>query len=258
MLIGPFKPTKSTVGGPALRRTSRVVMVIAVLCCILDPLSAIGECIPPPSGLISHWPGNVDARDVGGGNDGTLVNGAEVGVPGQVGGAFSFDGDNDFVDVASHPDFDLTQSLTTEAWINLTELKWDQKILSYYLPYEMGIFNDKLELVGQADVIFRNAPGGTVLQINTWYHVVTTWDGETITSYVNGALDRSVAFSDPLDAGTNNFSIGRASNGGINFFGLIDEAALYDRALTAGEVQEHYQRGLLHQEFCVFIDGFEN
>jgi len=242
----------------AMKRTARVVMAVAVLGCLLGPPNAVGECIQTPAGLISHWPGDLDARDVVGGNDGQLVNGAEAGVPGQVGGAFSFDGDNDFVDVASNPVFNLTNSLTIEAWINLTELKWDQKILSYYLPYEMGIFNDKLEFVGQAAVIFRNAPGGTVLQINTWYHVVTTWDGETITSYVNGALDRSVAFSDPLDAGTNNFSIGRASNGGINFFGLIDEAALYDRALTAGEVQEHYQRGLLHQEFCVFIDGFEN
>jgi hypothetical protein len=244
--------------GFAMRRTSSVVMAVAVLSCFLGPPNAVGECIPAPPGLISHWPGDFDARDAWGGNDGVLVNNAEAGVSGQVGGAFSFDGDNDFVDVASNPAFDLSDALTMEAWIFLTTLKFDQKILSYWAPYEMGIFNDKLELVPQESEVHRAAPGGTVLQIDTWYHVVTTWDGATITSYVNGALDRSVAFSDPLDAGTNNFSIGRASNGGINFDGLIDEAALYSRALTAGEVQEHYQSGLLHQEFCVFIDGFEN
>jgi hypothetical protein len=242
----------------AMRRTSGIVMAVTVLSCLLGPPNAVGECMLTPSGMISLWSGDLDARDVVGGYDGILVDGTEAGVPGQVGGAFSFDGDNDYVNVASNPVFDLTDALTMEAWIFLTTLKWDQKILSYYLPYEMGVFNDKLELVGQADTTHREAPGGTVLLTNTWYHVVTTWDGETITSYVNGALDRSVAYSGPLDTGTNNFSIGRASNGGINFDGLIDEAALYARALTAGEVEEHYQNGLLHQEFCIFIDGFEN
>ena len=241
-----------------MRRTSRVVMAVVVLTCLFESLNAAAECIPIPTGLISLWPGDLDARDVQGGNDGVLINNAEAGVSGQVGGAFSFDGDNDFVDVASNPVFDLTNALTMEAWIFLTTLKLDQKILSYYLPYEMGIFNDKLEFVGQESVIHREAPGGTILLTNTWYHVVTTWDGATITSYVNGALDRSVAFSDPLDAGTNNFRIGSASNGDIYFDGLIDEAALYDRALTVGEVQEHYQGGLLHQEFCLFINGFED
>ncbi len=241
-----------------MRRISRVVMALAVLSCLLGPPNAVGECILTPAGLISHWPGDLDARDVVGGNDGQLVNGAEVGVPGQVGGAFSFDGDNDFVDVASNPVFNLTNALTIEAWIKLTALKRDQKVLSYVHQYEMGIFNDKLELLTSGSSIHRTVPGGTVLQNNTWYHVVTTWDGETITSYVNGAVDRSVAYSDPLATGTSDFRIGDTSDGGINFFGLIDEAALYSRALTVGEVQEHYQNGLLHQEFCIFIDGFEN
>ena len=242
-----------------MRRTSRVVMAVAVLTCLFESLNAAAECMPIPTGLISLWPGDLDARDVQGGNDGVFVNGAIAGVPGQVGGAFSFDGGiADQVEVASNPVFDLTNALTMEAWINLTELQWDQKILSYYQPYEMGIFNDKLELDLQVGGNHREVPGGTVLQTDTWYHVVTTWDGDTIKSYVNGALDRFIASSEPLPAGTLDFRIGRSSNGDASFGGLIDEAALYDRALTAGEVQAHYQSGLLHQGFCLFIDGFED
>lgn len=239
-------------------RVSRVVIAIAFLTCLFEPSDALSACISNPLGLVSLWTGDRDAKDVIGGNDGVMINGAEAGVPGQVGGAFSFDGDDDSVSVASNPVFDLTNALTMEAWIKLTALKSDQKVLSYWSPYEMGIYDDKLELVPSEEETHRNAPGGTVLQTGTWYHVVTTWDGATITSYVNGAFDRSAAFGGSLETGTLNFSIGGGSFGDIFFSGLIDEAALYSRALTAEEVQAHYQGGLLHQEFCVFVDGFED
>ena len=242
-----------------VRKTSSIVVVVAVLTCLFEPLSAVDKCIPTPSGLISHWTGNLDARDVLGGNDGVLVNGAEAGVPGQVGGAFSLDGVDDYVDIANNPVFDVTNALTLEAWIKLTTLKDDQKVFSHITSYEMGIYNEKLELIPMESTVHRQAQGGTVLQTDTWYHVVTTWDGVRITSYVNGEFDRSVAFNDPLDAGINNFSIGSESSGGrINFAGYIDEAAFYIRALTAEEVQAHYQGGLVHQEFCLFVDSFED
>lgn len=239
-------------------RVPRVVIAVAVLTCLFEPSNAVSECIPNPSGLISLWSGDRDARDVLGGNDGILVNGAEAGVPGQVGGAFSLDGVDDSVEIANNPVFDVTNALTLEAWIKLTTLKVDQKIFSHITSYEMGIYNEKLELIPNESVVHRQVPGGTVLQTDTWYHVVTTWDGVRITSYVNGELDRSVAFNDPLDAGISSFNIGSESGGVINFAGHIDEAAFYIRALTAEEVQEHYQLGLLHQEFCIFSDGFEN
>jgi len=207
--------------------------------------------------MSSLWSGDHDARDVLGGNDGVLINGAEAGVSGQVGGAFSLDGDDDSVDIPNNPVLDATNALTLEAWIKLATLKDDQKIFSHITSYEMGVYGEKLELILQESAVHRQAQGGTVLQTDNWYHVVTTWDGVRIASYVNGELDRSVAFNDPLDAGINSFSIGSESGGRINFSGYIDEAAFYTRALTVEEVQEHYQLGLLHQEFCVFADGFE-
>ncbi len=34
------------------------------------------SCAPPPAGLIAWWPGDGNAQDIVGSNDGTLVNGA--------------------------------------------------------------------------------------------------------------------------------------------------------------------------------------
>ena len=73
-----------------------------------------------------------------------------------------------------------------------------------------------------------------------------TWDGTTTRIYRNGQQVESGAFPGPL--GTNgNAIIGADSNGtvarGSYYDGTMDEVALYDRALTAGEVLAHYDEG---------------
>jgi hypothetical protein len=47
-------------------------------------------CAPPPSGLVSWWPGNGNTLDVVGTNNGNLVDNAAFGA-GNVDNAFSFD-----------------------------------------------------------------------------------------------------------------------------------------------------------------------
>ena len=48
-------------------------------------------CVPPPSSLVSWWPGDGHAEDIGDSNDGSLQGGATF-APGVVGQAFTFDG----------------------------------------------------------------------------------------------------------------------------------------------------------------------
>ena len=40
------------------------------------PVPARSECVLPPAGLVHWWPGDGNAKDVIGGYDGTLQNGA--------------------------------------------------------------------------------------------------------------------------------------------------------------------------------------
>lgn len=47
------------------------------------------QCVPPPAGLVSWWPGDGNADDIVGTNHSTLAGGATF-VPGIVGDAFSF------------------------------------------------------------------------------------------------------------------------------------------------------------------------
>lgn len=75
------------------------------------------------------------------------------------------------------------------------------------------------------------------------YHVVGTFDGEKIQIYLDGKLEgeKDVPKNGPVMVwNDNNIEIGGRpdTNGGANLYkGLLDELAVYDRALTAEEVE---------------------
>src|SRR5437868_13593808 len=55
------------------------------------PFNAAATCVQPPSNLVAWWPGDGNAKDIVGGNDGTL-SGVVTFTLGRVGQAFAFDG----------------------------------------------------------------------------------------------------------------------------------------------------------------------
>ncbi len=76
----------------------------------------VAGCISPPPGLVSWWPGDGNALDIVGPNDGTLFNGATF-APGKVGPAFSFDGVDDTMDFPETAITSDLQELTVDAWV---------------------------------------------------------------------------------------------------------------------------------------------
>lgn len=87
------------------------------------------------------------------------------------------------------------------------------------------------------------------LDTNQWYHVVGVYDGTNITTYVNGVLGTNTAFVSTPRVNTNSsipLTFGARANGSQGFFtysGLIDEAAVYDTALSPARIAAHYQAG---------------
>ncbi|MHC4158980.1 MAG: hypothetical protein ACYSSO_07855, partial [Planctomycetota bacterium] len=93
----------------------RIVKITA----IMGLLALCGSALAADSnGLIAHWKfdegSGSTAYDSAGDNDGTLVNGP-VWTTGQIGGALSFDGVDDYVNISS---FSMPQdSFTIQMWI---------------------------------------------------------------------------------------------------------------------------------------------
>ena len=79
---------------------------------------------------------------------------------------------------------------------------------------------------------------------NVWFQVAGTFDGATKNLYVNGRLNASVAWGQAISyaATTSWFGSLAGSSSTQAYTGYMDHAAVWNRALTAGEVDELYRR----------------
>ena len=67
-----------------------------------------------------------------------------------------------------------------------------------------------------------------------WIYIVLTYDKLNIRLYSNGTEIASMPYTSAVNTSTNNLLFGYL------FFGIIDEVAIYDRALSPTEVLNHY------------------
>lgn len=164
---------------------------------------------------------------------------------GAMGKALSFDGGNDYVEVADANSLDLTE-ITAMLWIRPASITvtW-QGLLHKYT----GTSNNNtlyLELNLQ-NINNYNTIATTTNPINTvdkWYHVVySAKQGGKERIYVNGIL---LAEENNQFVSTNNaysLYIGAANPSAERFKGIIDEVRVFNRALSATEIFEEYYRG---------------
>jgi hypothetical protein len=88
------------------------------------------------------------------------------------------------------------------------------------------------------------ARGTAVLPLNTWSHVATTHDGTTIRTYVNGVQVGTQAQTGALVTSTRPLRFGGDSVWPEWFKGSLDEIRVYDRALTAAQIQGDMTRAV--------------
>src|SRR5262249_50236266 len=81
------------------------------------------------------------------------------------------------------------------------------------------------------------AIGSSQVALNTWTHLAATYDGSALRYYVNGTLTDSQNHTGQINTSTGALRIGGNSVWGEDFKGLIDEVRIYNRALSAAEIQ---------------------
>ena len=94
----------------------------------------------------------------------------------------------------------------------------------------------------------RNLSAGIPMTKNSWNHLIFTFSTDSLGIYLNGAL-KTVGNWNGTSGETSSshyVAIGsyrHSSSSGTYFSGLIDDVRIYDRALSAVEVQALHQLG---------------
>jgi hypothetical protein len=202
-----------------------------------------------PMGLVGAYSfdegSGTTATDVSGaGNNGT-IKGATWTTQGKFGGALSFNGTSNWVTVNDASSLDLTNGMTLEAWVYPTIVPpntWWTVLEKEQQPnggvYYLFASSDQGQpFTGVFIGDERNLYGGTRLAVNTWTHLAATYDGTTERLYVNGVQVSSRAQTGLIQGSSGALRIGGNSVWGQYFQGRIDEVRIYNRALSAPEIQ---------------------
>jgi hypothetical protein len=201
-----------------------------------------------PAGLVAAYSfdagsGTTVADLSGNGNTGTLSN-ATWTTAGHTTGALSFNGTSALVSVPDSASLDLTVGMTLEAWVNATALgsTWRTVVLkeqpgnlAYALYANAETARPSVHVyVPTGEAILKGTAG---LTLNAWVHLAATYDGAILRLYVNGTQVASTSVSGAMATTTGSLRIGGNNVWGEWFKGTIDDVRVYNRALSAAEVQ---------------------
>ena len=241
-----------------------------------DPfLTDLPPCLVPAE-LVSYWrfdEGNgTIAGDSVDGSHGAIY--GATWTEGIVGGALSFDGVVDYVQVPDSANL-RPDAFTIECWVNIPTYEGQRAIVSNRAitvgsatyNYIVGITEPSQSIgpgkpafaVGQARWGWDVFCADTDVSLNEWHHLAFVFDYDKTSKaeiYIDGVLDREYTTRDyrgnPI--GPVNYTpdiplhIGRdyvpGYDGPYYFTGLIDEVAIYSGTLKPQQVWQHYQNGL--------------
>jgi hypothetical protein len=196
-------------------------------------------------------------RDLCRNNNGTLVNGPTFNSAN--GGSIVFDGGDDYIALGTPAILNITGSITINSWVKVIAFPSSTGIGTIY---EKGYDNT----VDQTFFRFRNNAGaqvidvgtyttigdtnymttytvGSSITIGTWNNIIGQYDGANWNLYLNGVLVSSTLKNQGPLPSTSPSSIGAAyiSTGYQRFFnGNIASVQIYNRALSASEVEQNY------------------
>jgi len=176
-------------------------------------------------------------------------------VSGKSGSALNFSSTNAKVQTAS-PILTGTGDFAVSAWI-YTYGKYVQYISGNYGSGNTGGLEFYLIANKLGVYIGGSSSQSSVIPNNTWTHVAATRTSGVIRLYKNGVLDSSLTTLASSIAGSRNFAIGNGPDyASERFNGLIDEAAVYNRSLTADEIAAQFSSGKAkHADWAVGKSG---
>ena len=221
------------------------------------------NCVHCPSGLIAWWPSDGSGTNLAGSGNGNVEDGATY-TSGKVGQAFNLAGPSDYVWVPSSPTLHSDRQLTILGWFRADALspEWQTLVWKGNTPdcttqcenREFGIWlhqagnlylcSTPVDRIGVGNLSVNTPPGQ--ITAGEWYHfaAVINCDENRMSLFLNGTTATTTNYSTAgIRTSDGALHIGVTGGGAHPFGGLIDEVAIFNRALSSIEIAAIYAAG---------------
>lgn len=217
---------------------------------------------PGPDGLVLHLSFDEESPDgtvrdaSGAGNNGRVV-GAKWVTAGRKGGAYEFSIRN-LTDCVTIPDSDTldTEHVTVAAWVKTSDKDgfWNRIIdKDFRKGYSLSVGGDWNGKATRGKLVFelnsRGINSDSPIGDGNWHHVAGTFDGRVQKLYVDGVeqKEKNDKHKGPIPRNNWDLTVGNSlvdygTGEFLAFDGLIDEVMIFNRALTAPEIQDLSRR----------------
>lgn len=232
------------------------LIMCAVLTVLLTTSTGLADLT---DGLAAYYAFDGDASDSSGNANHGVVYGAELTVDrfGRADHAYLFDGLDDTIEAPHSASLDITGPITVSCWVKAHDTYWRSGLVikapdydpcvGYLLRTKYDEAHFGLYYTGGINHLGGSASSDTLVNDDVWRLVTGTYDGSEIRMYVDGQLETSTTYSAGYESNTAALQIGHYyypyndGHGGRNnvtLNGAIDDVRIYNRALSAAEVQE--------------------
>ncbi|MBN1887593.1 MAG: tandem-95 repeat protein, partial [Thermoflexales bacterium] len=150
-------------------------------------------------------------------------------------------GSGDFVSLPNGPANRLRNNFSLAAWIRPAKVSGTQNILATATTasnangFAFALSNTSLSFRTYGVSTYNAAAS---LQANQWTHVAAVMDSANAVSfYVNGVFRQKIAGAAPVRPDTDDALVIGAASATDSFSGLLNDVTVFDRALSASEVQ---------------------
>lgn len=206
-------------------------------------------------GMVAYYPVDTNMKDAtGNGNDARLAIGSVSSTQGKMGGAYKFDGSTHLLagpypNVPNSANLNIQNSITFATWLKSSNTSdYSAALHRYNGGGFLLVANRSNTNKASCQLLLSHPYTGAYVDSTTpvidslWHHIACTYDGSNLRIYVDGK-EQGIS---PYSYGTSYIPneplyIGRDPYGSRYFTGELDDIRIYNRSLSAEEVQTLYQ-----------------
>ena len=232
-----------------MRQALYLSLMVVLLTCVAMFSSPVSIHADIPEELVLYYTFDTEENGTitdlsGNGNDAT-IKGQPDWVTGKIGDALEFSASGQSLEVANSDTLN-SEEITIALWVN-----WSGETLPNHLiekfTYQSGGYVFKMEGTETNLWLYGEAADAHMLRArpqplpDEWTHLAVTFDGSVQSGYVNGIKTPDMVWEGAV--GHANVSLQMGAHSSMTFTGMLDEVAIYSRALTEEEILDTMEIG---------------